>query len=129
MIKYPYTVKRGSLLVNQKFISAIMLLIVLLCFGCTVFISDENVSSSQSVSGYPILPNIEPTDPPDNAPTNVSEGLDIVWETWQILNDDYVDPSALDSETFTEGAIRGMLSILGDPQTSYVQYLVLQKKS
>ena len=125
MIKYPYTVKRVSLLVNQKFISVIMLLIVFLCFGCSVFMSDENVSSSQSVSGYPIFPNIEPNDPPDNSPTNVSEGLTVVWETWQILNDDYVDPSALDSETFTEGAIRGMLSILGDPQTSYVSPDVL----
>ncbi len=103
-----------------------MILIQILSFGCTVFVSGENASSSQSVSGYPVLPNIEQTDPPDNAPANVSEGLDVVWETWQILNDDYVDPSVLDSETFAEGAIRGMLSILGDPQTSYVSPDVLR---
>jgi carboxyl-terminal processing protease len=59
------------------------------------------------------------------APRDVPEELTIIWEAWQHLNEDYVDKSALDPEAFTEQAIRGMLTVLGDPQTSYVRPEVL----
>ena len=38
---------------------------------------------------------------------------------WQLLNDEYIDPSALDSEKALFGAIRGMVSSIGDPYTSF----------
>ena len=39
---------------------------------------------------------------------------------------DYVNPSELDGEQFSERAIRGMLTTLEDPQTSYLSPSVLQ---
>jgi carboxyl-terminal processing protease len=59
-------------------------------------------------------------------PRNVPEELIIVWEAWQLLQQDYVDRSKLDPEAFAEQAIRGMLRVLEDPQTSYVSPEVLK---
>jgi carboxyl-terminal processing protease len=41
------------------------------------------------------------------------------WETWQIVNEKYVD-QPVDQETLMRGAIRGMLESLGDEHTSYM---------
>ena len=59
-------------------------------------------------------------------PRDVPEELRIVWEAWQLLHQDYVDRSQLDPEAFSEQAIRGMLQVLEDPQTSYVSPEVLK---
>lgn len=40
------------------------------------------------------------------------------WETWSLLHDNYVDP--LDDETLMEGALSGMLAVLEDPHTGYM---------
>ena len=53
-------------------------------------------------------------------PDAVPGDLGVVWEAWSLLNRDYVDPSELDGEDFSERAIRGMLTVLNDPQTAYL---------
>ena len=40
------------------------------------------------------------------------------WESWDLLHGYYVD-QPLDDEALLEGAIRGMISALGDPHTRY----------
>ncbi len=47
--------------------------------------------------------------------------LAVIWEVWELLIRDYVDPEKLDPHTLSEAAIRGMLSALEDPHTSYVR--------
>lgn len=59
-------------------------------------------------------------------PPEVPEELSLIWEVWDRLLNDYVDRDQLDPETMTEAAIRGLLSVLEDPQTSYVRPEVLQ---
>ena len=56
----------------------------------------------------------------------VPEELGIIWEAWSHLQDDYVDAGQLDPEAFSEQALRGMLRVLEDPQTSYLSPAVLQ---
>ncbi len=41
------------------------------------------------------------------------------WQAWQIVHDQYVD-QPVDDEALMRGAIRGMLSALGDQHTSYM---------
>lgn len=74
-------------------------------------------------------PDLAPTIGPDltiNKPKNIPEELKIIWETWEILHQDYVDQSQLDPDAFSEEAIKGMLQVLGDPQTSYISPEVLK---
>jgi carboxyl-terminal processing protease len=71
------------------------------------------------------FPPVEPTELRVDPPRDVPEELKIIWEAWQLLQQDYVDRSQLDAEAFSEQAIRGMLRVLEDPQTSYVSPDVL----
>lgn len=51
-------------------------------------------------------------------PDEVDEIFAPFWEAWTLLHENYVDP--LDDEALMEGALRGMLSTLGDPHTDYM---------
>ncbi|MDO8691796.1 MAG: S41 family peptidase [Dehalococcoidia bacterium] len=44
----------------------------------------------------------------------------VFWEAWGITEKNFVDPKALDPQTMTRGAIKGMLDSLGDPHTGFV---------
>jgi carboxyl-terminal processing protease len=63
---------------------------------------------------------VVPTAPPPSVPTGVPEDLAELWEVWETLQKDYVDPDTLDKEALTRGAIQGMLEALDDPYTAYV---------
>ena len=89
----------------------------------------ETAASATSDNGAqdaPAFPEVEKLEQPlAEAPGDVPPELGVIWEAWQLLNKDYVDKSKLDPEGFTEEAIRGMLKVLEDPQTSYVSPEVL----
>ena len=72
------------------------------------------------VVDVPVIPEVIPPSEPLIAPSEVAEELRIIWETWAILTRDHVDRADLDPSLLSEGAIRGMLSALGDPHTNYV---------
>jgi carboxyl-terminal processing protease len=42
------------------------------------------------------------------------------WEVWQLLENEYIDPTKLDSDKMVHGAISGMTSALGDDYTMYL---------
>ena len=81
---------------------------------------DQSQAQAQKAVEYPTLPEVVPSDKPVVRPDAVPGDLGIVWEAWSLLNQDYVDPSELNGEDFSERAIRGMLTVLGDPQTAYL---------
>ena len=45
--------------------------------------------------------------------------MDLFWEAWRTVNDEFVNRSALDERRMTYGAIRGMVQSLGDPNTLF----------
>ena len=80
-------------------------------------------AAAPEVSRSDLSPSIEvvPLDEPLEAPSEVPEELQAIWDVWAILTREHVDRSELDPEAFTEAAIRGMLNALGDPHTNYVR--------
>ncbi|MDB4978192.1 MAG: carboxyl-terminal processing protease [Candidatus Peribacteria bacterium] len=50
-------------------------------------------------------------DPPHEA------NLSGMWAAWKLLSDNYIDPSALDSNKLTMGAAQGLVRAVGDPYT------------
>lgn len=44
----------------------------------------------------------------------------LIKEIWDVLNDEYVDSSALDPKKLSQGAARGMIQALDDPYTSFL---------
>ncbi len=53
-------------------------------------------------------------EPASRAPANLGQTFDPFWETWHLVENYYVDRSAVRRERMTHGAIQGMLSTLGD---------------
>ncbi len=53
-------------------------------------------------------------------PDGVPEDLEIIWETYQLLLQEYVDGDDIDPEALSEAAVRAMLDQLGDRYTSYI---------
>ena len=88
--------------------------------------ADEIAAKSAYPSDEPAFPQMQVSGEAVPTPPEVPEELKIIWEAWLVLNEDYVDKSKLeDPEAFAEDAVRGMLRVLEDPQTSYVSPEVL----
>ncbi len=107
---------------------ALAVLVMALALACTSETEDSSPAAAvapeqaqpQGAVEYPTLPEPVPSDKPVVRPDAVPGDLGVVWEAWSLLNRDYVDPSELDGEDFSERAIRGMLTVLNDPQTAYL---------
>ena len=55
-----------------------------------------------------------------SVPTGSEQGLEIIGQAWNIILRDYVAKDELDISALTEGAINGMLEVLDDPYTVYM---------
>ena len=49
-----------------------------------------------------------------------SEGLDVIEQAWNIIFHDYVDKDRLNTSTLSQAAIEGMVEVIDDPYTSYL---------
>jgi carboxyl-terminal processing protease len=56
---------------------------------------------------------------PEKSTNKLPTEFNALGETWQRLQESYVNQSALDPEKLSQGAIQGMLYALGDPYTTY----------
>lgn len=54
------------------------------------------------------------------SPTGERANLDVFWDVWALLDELYIDESALDRQQMVYGAIRGMVAAVGDPYTVYM---------
>ena len=54
-------------------------------------------------------------------PTDRREQGELLWEIWDILDREYLDPDTLDQDTMIHGAAAGLVASLGDPPTAYVE--------
>ncbi|MBN1283804.1 MAG: S41 family peptidase [Anaerolineae bacterium] len=67
-------------------------------------------------SAEPVSAQIEP-DPPTAQRDEVFAPF---WETWDLLHSIYVDAGEIDDTVLMEGALRGMLGVIDDPNTGYM---------
>ena len=49
-----------------------------------------------------------------------SQGLDVIEQAWDIIFHDYVDKDRLSASTLSQAAIEGMVEVIDDPYTSYL---------
>ena len=54
------------------------------------------------------------------ASTEDKADLSLFWEVWEIMDENYVDTDAIQSDKEVYGAIRGLVSSLGDPYSSFM---------
>ena len=128
----PLICKDSQQLMNthiQKNLS-IILVTLFLVTGCS-FISNTNSETIEPQSENVFVEQTFPTASPaisETTPEEVPDDLKIIWEAWTILNNEYVDQDKVKDNKLPEFAVRGLLSALGDRQTSYVdkEYLEAQ---
>lgn len=71
--------------------------------------SDISASAlSRIINGQP------PSDKADEVDMNV------FWQTWRLLEDDYYLPEKMDAQKMVDGAVAGLVASLGDPYTTYL---------
>lgn len=87
----------------------------------------ENAVDIQLPEVETVLPGLETQQNPpasrqeieEATPEDLQELFEPFWETWNILQEQYVD-QPLDNEALMQGALQGMLESLGDEHTSYM---------
>ncbi len=60
-------------------------------------------------------------------PSQLTDQFSVFWQAWALVNEHFVDRSALDPRNLTYGAIDGMLNALGD--TGHTRFLTPQEAS
>jgi len=53
--------------------------------------------------------------------TDSVQGMDVVQEAWDIIFKNYVERDELDASALTAGAIKGMVEVLDDPHSAYLE--------
>ena len=81
--------------------------------------ADPQIKVAPSSTPAPVEPLVPPL-PNAPAPDAVPEDIAIIWEAYQVINDEYYDNSAVDPAAMSEDAIKAMIESLGDPHTRYV---------
>jgi len=82
----------------------------------TVFFVVLAFAGGVMVERYHLLPG-----GPEQAPPGVGRTFDIFWQAWHVVDEHYVDRTAIKPLHMTRGAILGMLASLGDVgHTTYV---------
>jgi carboxyl-terminal processing protease len=104
----PYLPKQKSS--TPKYIGFMVLLFFVFTLGWNVGVNHVN-QQKKIVSTNLVI-----------SPLGELETIDmrLFWDTWNILNGKYVDPHTLDSQEMVYGAIRGMVSALDDPYTTFM---------
>lgn len=96
-----------------KAIAAIVLIVVVFTGGMAV--GQASVTGGQ-VGGAEI-----------SVPASLPPEFSTYLQAWQILHDNYVDPSALDSKTLVYGSINGLTGAIGD--TGHTRFLTPQDRA
>ena len=86
-----------------------LLLVAVITLSISIFLIGDGTSDSGTVSTpYP--------SPPEDAP----EEIKAIWEVWSVLVNEHVVRGDLDLQELKEAAIQGMLDLVDDPYTSYL---------
>ena len=67
-----------------------------------------------------VVESVEDSPPAASRSPELDQTFKPFWEAWDRVNDEYVDGSAVESDRLARGALRGMVSSLGDPNSLYL---------
>lgn len=81
--------------------------------------SQAQTDPAPTSTPQPVAPLVPPL-PNAELPDAVPEDIAIIWEAFQVINNEYFDHSAVDPEAMSEEAVRAFVETLGDPHTAYV---------
>ena len=100
-------------------------LVCLLFSACLSSPEDNTKVATENTLPTSSKTNTVPTFSPSSIntfelPKDIPPELRIIWESWQFLQEDYVDKSKLDPITLSEAAVKAMVEAVGDKETNYI---------
>lgn len=107
-MKKTYTTKESS--GTPKYIGLFLLMTFIFMLGWNAGVSHNQIRQG-------ILPKTTATSPLGQADTI---NMQLFWDAWNILSSNYVEPHSLVAENMIFGAIKGMVSSVKDPYTSFM---------
>ncbi|HEY3117420.1 MAG TPA: S41 family peptidase [Chloroflexota bacterium] len=72
------------------------------------------IALQSAIDRLPLLNASAKASPPDDP------SLQPFWEAWDYLEREYYEPSGVDPQKLSQAALRGMVSSIGDPYTTYL---------
>jgi carboxyl-terminal processing protease len=79
----------------------------------TIFVAGFALGSQSSISSAQSSQFITPE-------PEVAEKFAALWQTYNVIQDHYIDGDEVEIETLVDGAVRGMVESLGDPFSGYM---------
>ena len=115
-----------SMFIKSKYkIISTLALICLIFSACLSSPEDNTKVATENTLPTSSKTNTVPTISPSSIntselPKDIPPELRIIWESWQFLQEDYVDKSKLDPITLSEAAVKAMVEAVGDKETNYI---------
>ena len=107
---------------NQTFLRTIVLIVAV----CAVLVVGFGAGMTTMWFVGPdvrrVVAGSRPTNEGAEEPSR-EERSQLLWEIWDILDAEYIEPEAIGSDKMIYGAASGMVSTLGDPHTSFMEPL------
>ena len=119
--KYIIQEKKATVL-KKIFIAILILVLMLICFGSGMYITRKSeIAKELADKELVLLGKVlgKYSQSPESKLTQDVD-FDLFWEVWDILEEEYVDSDKLNEKDMFYGALRGMVSSLGDPYTVFM---------
>ncbi|MCG2700995.1 S41 family peptidase [Candidatus Parcubacteria bacterium] len=119
--KYIIQEKKATIL-KKSFIVVLILVLMAVCFGSGMYVTRKsetvkNLADQELVLLGKVLGKYSQS-PEDKLSQDVD--FDLFWEVWDILEKEFVDRDKLSEKEMFYGAVRGLVSSLGDPYTVFM---------
>lgn len=105
-----------------KFLKYVLIFAVIFTFGwesSSYYLIHKTAAGTQNIDESEVSPVAALTSL-INSSDKPEADLTIFWQVWGMLSESYVDETALNKQKMVYGAIKGMVSALDDPFTSYM---------
>ena len=123
--KYIIQEKKATIL-KKSFIVVLILVLMAVCFGSGMYVTRKsetvkNLADQELVLLGKVLGKYSQS-PEDKLSQDVD--FDLFWEVWDILEKEFVDRDKLSEKEMFYGAVRGLVSSLGDPYTVFMNPII-----
>ncbi|MBA3047558.1 S41 family peptidase [Candidatus Falkowbacteria bacterium] len=126
--KYIIQEKKTTIL-KKSLIAVLILVLMAVCFGSGMYITRKsetvkNLADQELVLLGKVLGKYSQS-PEDKLSQDVD--FNLFWEVWDILEKEFVDRDKLSEKEMFYGAVRGMVSSLGDPYTVFMNPIIARE--
>lgn len=104
---------------NRKFLTIVIIVSLVAGFGGGVLFSAKG-DKAETLNTFRKVINQDSGKPGD-------VDFALFWESWNVLQEKYVDKEKLDPQKMVYGAIEGMVNSIGDPYTTFLEPVTSKK--